>query len=68
MYLLLYNNLYILNPLDQFEINNLINITILENLINITFSNMVLYLTISFFILVSFSLLINKYTNIIFNY
>lgn len=68
MCILLNNNFYILNPLDQFEINNLLSITILENLINITFSNMVLYLIIGFFILMSSNILINKYKNIVFNF
>jgi len=62
------NNLYILNPLDQFEINNLLNITILENTMNIAFTNIVLYLIIGSFITIFFNVLANKYDKNIFNF
>lgn len=61
------HNIYILNPLDQFEINNLLNITLLENFINLAFTNMVLYLVIAFSIMTSLNLLTNNFKNIIFN-
>lgn len=61
------DKIYILNPLDQFEINNLLNLTILENVINLAFTNMVLYLLIAFSIMTSLSLLTNNHKNIVFN-
>ena len=63
----MHNINFILNPLDQFEINNLLNITILDNFINIAFTNMVLYLIIGFFIIMFLNVLTNKNNNIIFN-
>lgn len=62
------NNTDILNPLDQFEINNLFQINLLENTINISFTNIVLYLTIGSFITIFFNVLANKYEKNIFNF
>jgi F-type H+-transporting ATPase subunit a len=63
------NSLFlIVNPLDQFEIRDLISIhtPILGNL-NISLTNITLYLIISSIILVGITSITNKSKNIIFN-
>lgn len=62
------SRLDILNPLDQFEINNLLNITLLENTVNVAFTNIVLYLIIASFITIFFNILANKYKKNLFNF
>jgi len=57
----------ILNPLDQFEIRDLLIMEIpLLNNIHISFTNMVLYLIISFTIIVIMNTMTNKYMNIVY--
>ncbi len=60
-------NILILDPLDQFEISNILNLTLLENSLNINITNMVLYLVIAFTIMTTLNILTNNFKNIIFN-
>ena len=58
---------YINSPLDQFLINNILKITILDNLINLALTNMVFYLVTGFLIIFVLNILINEYKDILFN-
>jgi len=54
------------SPLDQFELRDILSINLLDNL-GISLINIGLYLIISFFILLSFHILINNFSKIMYN-
>jgi len=54
------------SPLDQFELRDIISINLLDNF-RISLTNIGLYLIISFFILLSFHLLINNFNKLMYN-
>ena len=63
----MYNMFTILNPLDQFEIRDLLIMEIpLINNIHISLTNMTLYLTISFIIIVIMNTMTNKNMNVVY--